>query len=592
MFNKIKTKLKNNIKKIIIASTIITSCLCGLFGLSKIYAYELDNERLVGNNTLNNQYTTNNIIIDTYNTLSYSVINNNPTYTLTFNNTNLGTESIAFNVKTSYYNVLQANNLNMGLLIEFDNTLISTLNASIGINAGLMDGNNFVNSYYTKFTSINTSQSGNNILLFTNYNKSYYTATNKYLGFGIYFNNSSLNLSNINGTMKITFFIFEQNSNIKASALNSNTTFVPYSEIEDLETAYLQLVSEYQTVQQEYQTYRENHTYTNSEYQALQGQITSLQNDLSTLQIQYDVYVATHRYNNETFNELYNNYLDMITQRDDLQELYDQLFINYNKIVENNNYGWATYIQNLDITINNTNNYEYTKDELILNNWLKYGYIDLYNLSLENNTNYDNIKIEIYFANNGLDTIPIELFTMSSTSEYFDANITITDDSDPSQSVYFNMTSETLINKEFILNLNPKFNGSIYVVKIEFQSPDSASRVYLNNFYNIGYTDGYNKGSKDYNEVSRKLNQVLETYNNLLEANNQLYAQYQELLERYNQIGQEDNSLYSMIIAVADTPISIFKQIFNFNVLGLDISGFVFSIISLIIIVWLIKKLI
>ena len=51
-------------------------------------------------------------------------------------------------------------------------------------------------------------------------------------------------------------------------------------------------------------------------------------------------------------------------------------------------------------------------------------------------------------------------------------------------------------------------------------------------------------------------------------------------------------TLEGMIVCVADLPLTIFKRIFNFDVLGINISTFVMSLLSLVIIIWLIKKII
>ena len=304
-----KRFLKKIFNKFTLSLTIALVCVCSLFAMTKSYAYELDNNGyLVGNNTLNNQYTTNNVIADLNNTLSYSIINNNPTYTLTLNNTNLGTNAITFNVKTRYYDVTQTNFLNIGVLVEFDNTMISTISTQIGISAGLMNGDNFINSYYTKFSSINPSTSGKSVLLFTNYYKSYYTSNNIYLGIGIYFNTNLQNLTNINGTMKVTFFIFEQNSNIKANAINSNQTMVPYSSIEQLQQDYNTLLGQYNELRIVYQQYQDTHSHSNTQYNDLVSQINTLQGQLSQLQLQYDTYVATHSYTDAQYNELNTQY--------------------------------------------------------------------------------------------------------------------------------------------------------------------------------------------------------------------------------------------------------------------------------------------
>ena len=43
-------RFKKHCKKLIISSSILTACICGLFGFTKSYAYDYVNNRLVGNN--------------------------------------------------------------------------------------------------------------------------------------------------------------------------------------------------------------------------------------------------------------------------------------------------------------------------------------------------------------------------------------------------------------------------------------------------------------------------------------------------------------------------------------------------------------
>lgn len=101
--------------------------------------------------------------------------------------------------------------------------------------------------------------------------------------------------------------------------------------------------------------------------------------------------------------------------------------------------------------------------------------------------------------------------------------------------------------------------------------------------------------------ILNQLSNLQSKYDSLLNDYNALNDRYQSDLEtKYNEgynLGYSEgvnssNSLGDLMITVADTPISIFKSIFDFNVLGFNLNGFVFSLISLSIVIWLIKRFI
>lgn len=102
--------------------------------------------------------------------------------------------------------------------------------------------------------------------------------------------------------------------------------------------------------------------------------------------------------------------------------------------------------------------------------------------------------------------------------------------------------------------------------------------------YNIGYNDGYSSGySSGYDSGTGA------GYNTgYAEGNKQGYS------TGYNdgyEIGfGQTNYLRTTVFAIADTPIRVFKQIFDFNILGINIAGIVLSIMSLFVIIWLVKK--
>lgn len=112
--------------------------------------------------------------------------------------------------------------------------------------------------------------------------------------------------------------------------------------------------------------------------------------------------------------------------------------------------------------------------------------------------------------------------------------------------------------------------------------------------YANGYQDGINSQQGYINIINNDKISLKKEIDRLEEQiKNGNTQQYNEGYNKgYAQGANSNNSLYNMVIAIADTPINIFKQIFNFNILGIDISGFIFGIVSLLIIIWLIKKII
>ena len=110
------------------------------------------------------------------------------------------------------------------------------------------------------------------------------------------------------------------------------------------------------------------------------------------------------------------------------------------------------------------------------------------------------------------------------------------------------------------------------------------------------YTQGYNDGLNASNQYINKLKNQIEELNYDIDTLDQqlltLQAQYDDLNNRYNRVSNPNNTLYSMVVSIADVPLHVFKQIFNFDILGINISTFVLSLISLLIIIWLIKKII
>lgn len=103
-----------------------------------------------------------------------------------------------------------------------------------------------------------------------------------------------------------------------------------------------------------------------------------------------------------------------------------------------------------------------------------------------------------------------------------------------------------------------------------------------NNGYNQGFSDGYNKGygkgeDKGFNEGYSKGED--KGFNDGFNKG-------------YNKGASSQNSLYDMILAVVDTPFRVFNQIFDFDVLGINIKNIVLSFATVAIAIFVIKRFI
>lgn len=103
-----------------------------------------------------------------------------------------------------------------------------------------------------------------------------------------------------------------------------------------------------------------------------------------------------------------------------------------------------------------------------------------------------------------------------------------------------------------------------------------------NNGYNQGFSDGYNKGygegeTNGYNQgfTQGETNGYNQGYN-----------------DGYNESASKQNSLYDMILSVVDTPFRVFNQIFDFDVLGINIKNIVLSFATVAIAIFVIKRFI
>lgn len=89
-----------------------------------------------------------------------------------------------------------------------------------------------------------------------------------------------------------------------------------------------------------------------------------------------------------------------------------------------------------------------------------------------------------------------------------------------------------------------------------------------NDYYNQGYNNGYLDGSKDKNSY----------------GNNEYHRGYNAGVESANKY-----SFLGLISAVIDAPVRAFTSLFNFEILGVNLSAFMFGLLTLALIIFIVK---
>lgn len=131
--------------------------------------------------------------------------------------------------------------------------------------------------------------------------------------------------------------------------------------------------------------------------------------------------------------------------------------------------------------------------------------------------------------------------------------------------------NENLEESDYYFTL-PEFNRIELYCDIVLNTAPNQEIILANTYeqgYLYGYSNGYNQGYAEGESSSYGSGYATGYQKGIREAN--------------------QNSLYNMILAIVDTPIHIFKGIFDFNVLGINLTNFVLSLISILIVVWLLK---
>lgn len=605
---------KKHSKKLIIATSILTACVCGLFGFTKSYAYDYNNGHLVGNNLLDYEtsvgvyfstdqvnttpfdYTTSNISISYTNdsvTLDYGdnfiTPNQNFYIHLIFTRNNIPSGS-------KYNGVLlfNTNNFHYGTNTNFK-YCFERYNSNKVANGSSM-GNYSSGNLYSLNTTISTG-----VWEWSNYIS--YNNSSDYIGLKFYQPSSTT----YKGSLTFKFFVFPNTFNTDYF-INYDNTFVPYSSVEQLQEAYDNLL-------QQYNDYVASHSYTDTQYNDLVSANSFLQQQLSTLQAQYDVYVATHTHTDTEYNNLLDGYDDLLdTQRElesdynELQIAYNTMKVNYDTLNNAINYGIFAYIdgynygQVLEAGVffyGNYNNstyyimppsgsdYIWSFNDLIEEGLLESGGI----LRIDKITERSDYNSNVNYS------CQIRLNHMPITSFYLDvqnmngAYIQVRDYSATQRTVSFTTNSnEHVFTYQNIYSVDSQFNNEISDIII---SPQFTSSSILGQAigatasiqsYNNGYNDGVNFMSyykNEYDIISREYESARRDIATLRDINESLNEQLSSGL-----------GWKSLFFAMADTPLKTVSNVLGFELFGLNLFTTFIGMITVLGIVFLLKKLI
>ena len=114
-------------------------------------------------------------------------------------------------------------------------------------------------------------------------------------------------------------------------------------------------------------------------------------------------------------------------------------------------------------------------------------------------------------------------------------------------------------------------------------TPNDLINIKLNS--TDGFNMGYAKGVQDNLINLEELNETIEEQTKQLQEKQK---QYDALLDHYNN-AQLDNPLSSMVVAIADIPLNLFHNMFNFDIMGFNLAAFILGIITILLVAYVIK---
>ena len=391
------------------------------------------------------------------------------------------------------------------------------------------DYNNWTNYVYFMINYTTTSTG--------NYTFSLYRCAENYGN--IAYSSQSVNINaNVGGTIRT--YIWQ----LSASDLNNTYYFRVQTSANNFQVVNYDFCQSYEmTLTPYYDTYVSN----------LENQLDELQNDYDILQGQYDTLSDNY---DTLFNE-YGNYTSLIPfNKDNVSSV----SVKVNNVAQEYQDDYMTQYNQTSISWN-------TRDFDYFNNLNTSGLNDIeFTYVFKNNYYSSNLRANIDLVHSYEDEILFN-FYRDNNNVY---NFSCVPESDSQLEDFYEIT-------------NFEFNSIVVHFIIDYRTLQNnrTQTLYNSNNFNDGYNIGYQVAQQRYNDelISEKAKSKQEGLNQGYEQGYQVGA-------------SQSNSLYGLVIAVIDAPINIFKSIFNFDILGINIVGVTFGIVTLLVIVWLIKKLI
>lgn len=358
--------------------------------------------------------------------------------------------------------------------------------------------------------------------------------------------------------------------------------------------------------------------YYDTYYGAIEDNYNALLEDYDTLEGNYNTLQDNYEILESNYNDLQDNYDSLLQQKNDLEEeiLSKQNQINtltnelnrlnseYNNIINvsapfnPNNIGVATVSFNntlLDIPYSSFVIFDYFQIELDL---FDFDLIDNYNansnhliitLNLLDPKDFGTLKYWCNMRDSVGDYLSIYYYTDSTliySLEYMNNEHT---DNNGDMAPYYLDSANNINRVVFDFFLNDDYSSN---------NPYSNNTDYLIQYgtYSQGYNDGLN-AANEYNDIIINNYQVeIQGYNDVIDN---LHVEVTNLKQQINikdaqiktyQQGANDYNLNRMIWTIASTPFESFKQIWNVNFFGVNISTMITGFITGIIVLWIIKK--
>lgn len=322
--------------------------------------------------------------------------------------------------------------------------------------------------------------------------------------------------------------------------------------------------------------------------------ITNLNNQIANLESDYQTLTNQYTTLEGQYSTLENDYQNLQNSYNTLENDYQGLTINTNPFLFNNVYSYSITLNSYDITSTNNNNsniptyyFTFNNNSISLNAYDMFIDSDVEPYWDTSSNNYINIDINL------LNYSTYNIFTTNEFdfSEFYNESLLVKFYRDNILVNSFVMTDTSTI-EDNIYSFNVDINQPYNKIVLEFDlkpiiEQNTKYIIYNQNGYNIGYSNGYKDGyNLGYVNGEEYANQTMQNTIGV-NAYNDGYADGYAVYTNYLDNG---TSYETILISLATGPINIFKQIFNFEVLGANLSVLITSVITLLITIWVIKR--